>query len=317
MKITKITAAVLSAAMAVSLCACGNNASEQSSGGSAVITVGSKTMTAEELEAYVKGYTMGGLDFDTAKEYAVNDATDILSTEALFDAMGLSYTDEEKAANEKEKESVIGNFGGEDGYKEYLDSMGITDEFVDRMLNSNHAQEKIFADEVSDEKVRQNFEDNYLRAKHILISTMDTSTQEKYDDAKIAEQKAKADELLKRAQGGEDFDALVKEYSEDPGSQSNPDGYYFTAGEMVPEFEDTTRSLGMDEIGMCESTYGYHIIKRLPLEDDEESLTKIRQNLLQTAVEDKMPALLEENGLTVEKDQAAIDAIKDEEDNNE
>ncbi len=312
MKITKITAGILSAAMALALCACGADNAQQSDS-EAVITVGNASITKSDMEAYIKSYTMGGLDFETAKQYAAKDAEQLVSTEALFDAMGLSYTDEDKAEQKSGKEAVVNNFSGEEGYGEYLESMGITDEFVDRMLNENYAQEKIFADDISDEKIRADFEENYLRAKHILLATMDTSTQEKYDDAKIAEQKALADELLARAQGGEDFDALVEEYSEDPGSKSNPDGYYFTAGEMVTEFEDTTRALNMDEIGMCESTYGYHIIKRLPLEDNEEAFANIRQKLLQTAAADKMPELLKENGLKVETNQKALDSITEDE----
>ena len=307
MKTTKITAAVLSAAMALTLAACSSG--EPASDETIAVSVGDAVITKTELESYINGYTTNGLDIETAKEYAIEDVTNILSAEALFEAEGLSYTDEDLAEQKEGKDAVIANFGGEDGYNEYLDSMGITDELIDRMLNSNYAQEKIFADEVSDDAIRQSFEENYLRAKHILLATMDTATQESYDDAKIAEQKALSDELLKRAQGGEDFDAMVAEYSEDPGSVTNPDGYYFTAGQMVPEFEDTTRSLGMNEIGICESTYGYHIIQRLPLEDDEAAFNSIRQELLQTAVTEKMPELLEQHGLKVDVNQAVVDSI--------
>lgn len=309
MKITKFTAGILLAAMAVSLCACGSG--EQANDDAVAITVGDAVMTKADLESYIYGYTVNGVDFETAKEYAIEDVTNMLSAEAIFAAEGLSYTDDELAAQKAGKDAVIENFGGKDGYNEYLDSMNISDEFIDRMLNANYAQEKIFADDVSDDAVRQEFEETYLRAKHILLATMDTSTQTPYDDEKIAEQKKLADELLARAQGGEDFDAMVAEYSEDPGSATNPDGYYFTAGQMVPEFEDTTRSLGMNEIGMCESTYGYHIIKRLPLEDDENALNTIRQQLLQTTITEKMPSRLEQHGLTVETNQAVIDSIKE------
>ena len=308
MKSTKITAGILSAALALTLCACGSG-NEQAADDTIAISVGDAVMTKADLESYINGYTVNGLDLETAKEYAIEDVTNMLSAEALFAAEGLSYTDEDLAEQKAGKDAVIANFGGEDGYNDYLDSMGVTNEFIDRMLNASYAEEKIFADYVSDDAVREKYEEDYLHAKHILLATMDTATQEKYDDAKIAEQKALADELLKRAQGGEDFDAMVAEYSEDPGSISQPDGYYFTAGEMVSEFEDTTRSLGMNEIGICESTYGYHIIKRLPLEDNEDAFTKIRQQLLQTAITEKMPEILEQHGLKVEVNQEVVDSI--------
>ena len=47
-------------------------------------------------------------------------------------------------------------------------------------------------------------------------------------------------------------------------------GYYFGAGEMVEEFENATKALeenGISEI--VETSYGYHIIKRLPLDDED------------------------------------------------
>ena len=307
MKITKITAGILSAAMAISLCACGKTFADDTP----VLTMGDEVITKADYDEFIAYYTSTGLDFETAKEYAAQYAEHILSVEALFAAEGLSYTDEDLADYKAQKDEVIENWGGEEAYNEQLDSLGITDAFFDRMLNSDHALEKIFAGDVSDDMVKQNFEENYLHAKHILLSTMDTSTYESYDDEKIAEQKALADELLARAQGGEDFDAMVAEYSEDPGSISQPDGYYFTAGDMVPEFEDTTRSLGMNEIGICESTYGYHIIKRLPLDDDESALTTVRQQLMQTAVSEKLPELLEQYGLSLETDQSVIDSIKE------
>ena len=52
-------------------------------------------------------------------------------------------------------------------------------------------------------------------------------------------------------------------YSQDSGLANSPDGYTFTAGEMVAAFEDTTRSLEYGEISeVVQSPYGYHIILR-------------------------------------------------------
>ena len=62
------------------------------------------------------------------------------------------------------------------------------------------------------------------------------------------------------------FGRLADEYSEDPGRQTNPDGYIFTPGTMVQEFESATEALKYGEIsGIVESDYGYHIILRKDL----------------------------------------------------
>ena len=56
----------------------------------------------------------------------------------------------------------------------------------------------------------------------------------------------------------------MNENSQDSGLSTNPDGYLFTAGDMVSEFEEGTRALEFGGISpVIQSTYGYHIILRL------------------------------------------------------
>ena len=44
----------------------------------------------------------------------------------------------------------------------------------------------------------------------------------------------------------------------------NPDGYLFTYGKMVPEFEEASFALKVGETsGIVETDYGYHIITRI------------------------------------------------------
>ena len=76
--------------------------------------------------------------------------------------------------------------------------------------------------------------------------------------------KTKADEVLQRAKNGEDFAALAKEFSEDPGSKDKGGLYENTAqGTMVPEFEQAALALEPGQIApnLVETKYGYHIIK--------------------------------------------------------
>ena len=65
------------------------------------------------------------------------------------------------------------------------------------------------------------------------------------------------------------FDELMAEYNEDEGAAVFPDGYLFTEGEMTSAFEDAVINLEENEFsGIVESSYGYHIILRLPLNLD-------------------------------------------------
>ncbi|HEX3561014.1 MAG TPA: peptidylprolyl isomerase [Pyrinomonadaceae bacterium] len=75
--------------------------------------------------------------------------------------------------------------------------------------------------------------------------------------------RAKAEDVLKRARAGEDFAALAKEFSDDPGSKAQGgDLGWFGRGQMIKEFEDTAFGLKDGDISdIVETKYGYHIIK--------------------------------------------------------
>jgi len=116
-----------------------------------------------------------------------------------------------------------------------------------------------------------------VEVQHILISFQSAIPDETVTRTK-EEAEALARELLDRAKSGEDFDGLVKEYTDDqhPGiyRMSNvgipPDAatQEFSRERMVKAFGDVSFSLDVNEIGMTSydpvaSKYGWHIIKRL------------------------------------------------------
>lgn len=111
--------------------------------------------------------------------------------------------------------------------------------------------------------------------QHILISFKGKVDKKKGVTRTKKEAEALANELFERATA-EDFDALVKEYTDDsyPGTYKiTNDGAPIMTGAvprsgMVPSFGDVAFSLAVGEIGMTTysssgSPYGWHIIKRL------------------------------------------------------
>jgi parvulin-like peptidyl-prolyl isomerase len=104
------------------------------------------------------------------------------------------------------------------------------------------------------------------------------------DESFNAGQVGLAEEILGRAQDGEDFSKLAEEYSEDPGSApAGGDLGWFERGMMVQAFEDAAFSLQPGEISeIVETQFGYHIIlvDEVEEEDGETVRVKARHILL-------------------------------------
>ena len=101
-------------------------------------------------------------------------------------------------------------------------------------------------------------EQESVRASHILFGVAKDAAP-----AAKAATKTEAEGVLKRAKSGEDFAALAKQYSKDPGSAAvGGDLNYFPKGQMVPAFDAAAFSLKTGEIsGLIETEFGFHIIK--------------------------------------------------------
>ncbi|MGY1892124.1 peptidylprolyl isomerase [Pseudomonas asplenii] len=101
------------------------------------------------------------------------------------------------------------------------------------------------------------------RAAHILIEVNDKTTE--------AQAKAKIDEVQARLAKGEKFEALAKEFSQDPGSANNGgDLGYAGPGVYDPAFEKTLYSLSKDQVSEpIRTDFGYHLIKLLGVEAPE------------------------------------------------
>ena len=101
------------------------------------------------------------------------------------------------------------------------------------------------------------------RAAHILI--------ESGGELSDAQAKAKIDEIAARVKGGEDFAAVAKEVSQDPGS-ANEGGDLGFAGPGVydPAFEEALYALNEGEVSApVRSEFGWHIIKLLGVQSPE------------------------------------------------
>lgn len=122
---------------------------------------------------------------------------------------------------------------------------------------------------VSDEEMKAAYESEIGNlaeqrdAAHILI--------EVGGDVSDEQAKAKIEDIQQRLQKGEDFAALAKEFSQDPGSASDG-GELGYAGKGVydPAFEDALYALKKDEVSAPVRTeFGWHLIKLLGVQAPE------------------------------------------------
>ncbi|MDA0426307.1 SurA N-terminal domain-containing protein [Stutzerimonas frequens] len=135
--------------------------------------------------------------------------------------------------------------------------------------------------EVSDEELQALYQKQIAnlaeqrRAAHILIET----GAESGDD----EAKAKIDEIAARVKGGEDFAAVAKEVSQDPGSAKEGGDLGFAGpGVYDPAFEEALYALKEGEVSApVRSEFGWHIIKLLGVQSPEvPSLESMRPELV-------------------------------------
>ena len=122
-------------------------------------------------------------------------------------------------------------------------------------LSVDDAQLKAYYEEQKQKTPERFTQPEQRRVSHILLTVANPK-----DDAAV---KAKAEGILKRAQAGEDFAKLAKEFSQDPGSAAQGGDLGWSERKVwVAPFADAAFSMKVDEIkGPVKTQFGYHILK--------------------------------------------------------
>ena len=209
---------------------------------------------------------MGDTYNEQVDEATVTQVASLYLIPEQFKAAGLTLTDDELSALTTITDDFRQNGFTEELYDKYAEHYAM----LEKLENYYFGENGTMAPEESE--IESYYQEHYMRAKHVLISTMDERNQEITDEATLKQLEAKAQDIYQRAISGEDFDALIEEYGEDPGYDSYPDGYVFTEGEMTAEFEDGVKALEINSISEpVKSSYGWHIIQRLPLREEDRA----------------------------------------------
>lgn len=239
-----------------------------------------------EMEAYGMMSTPWGEDSGTGElfeEYIMRTATELASIYKIVvkvaESEGLTMSEDMKTEILAYLEMVRVQLGDDDlAYQYVLWQAATTEELYMTNSESNELYgmlyELYFGENgtkvpASEDMVAELEALGTYRVRHILINTMGEST---YDANALAEiEEIRNNLLLKSSDLEENFYEAMLEHSQDPGSSAYPEGYTAGPGEMVPEFEAASLALAVGEMSeIVESDYGYHIIYRLPL--DQETL---------------------------------------------
>lgn len=259
---------------------------------------------ASTLISYYQASTGGGVDWDgvciydktkTNAEWCINEALYNAAQGCVIMSKGKSMnalpTDEQLKSLEDNISTIRKNYEESDdpdaAFADALNGQGFTLESFKAVNKINFTLGNIFTslygengEKLSDEKLQAYIDENgFMTSAHILFRTKEDvkgddgkTTEKELSDSAKAEKKAQAEKLCKElkaikddTQRKEKFFEYMKEYSEDPGKESFPNGYCFTEGTMVEEYTDTTKELKNYEVSdVVESDFGYHIIMRLP-----------------------------------------------------
>jgi parvulin-like peptidyl-prolyl isomerase len=182
-----------------------------------------------------------------------------------------------KVDADRQYTNLLAQFPTPDDFARILKARGLTvDDLKSKALLEAVAKEALKRGlniNISDEDARSFYNDHaadfeqpeMVHARHILLMTIDPSTRAPLTTNTVAAKRKQIEDLRKRIVAGEDFAALAKQFSEDPGSKENGGELpNFARGQMVAEFESAAFALGTNQVSDIVATmYGFHLIKVL------------------------------------------------------
>lgn len=222
--------------------------------------------------------------YDALVEAGGQQTLDTLIVDTLINQelkkAGIEITD---ADSNQELELIKKNFPSEEEFNAALQQSGMSLEEVKEQLKQQVKIRKLLEPKVTvtDEEVKNFFDENkasfdspeQVRASQILVGT-----------------KEEAETVRKQLNEGADFAQLAQEKSLDPQSKdSGGDLNFFAKGQMEKPLEDAAFSQKKDELGIVQTSQGFHVLKVTDRKDAviakfEDKKADIRQQLVMQKV---------------------------------
>ena len=315
--------ALLAVGLVASFIAAGCGSENPSVGANDVAVVGDRPITKEEFDQLIdrarENYTRNKQDFPDAgtPQYVAlrRQAMQFLVQREQFEQkaedLDLKISDSDV---EKQMQTIKAQYFGKNGkcdeacekkYRAEIKKQGVTDEQVREDVRASVVQNKIYEKvtagvTVSDKEIEQYYKknkQNYVQpasrdVRHILVK-----------------KKALAESLYQRAKSGENFAALAKKFSTDPGTKKQGGKLPISKGRQVPEFDKAAFALKTGEISQpVKTSYGWHVIlaltgiKKQKVTPLSEVKPAISQQLLQQEKTDAMKDWVDETRKSFEEE---------------
>ena len=236
-------------------------------------------------------YIIDSLLSEVVLNFSADEAIKLLVYEYAANVLGVELSQDDLDIIQTDIDSWRESAGGEAEFLVELNGNGFFNldvfkafnrrEFYPRLLLA-----KLYGDDftdIADSSVADFVEQySFMRAQHILLAFLreeDGYSLQEIDEHKT-ELRIQADNLLALLNEHADdddfldyFSILMWEHGEDPGMLNNPDGYLFQPSDMVAPFSEACAQLEYGQFsGIVVTSYGYHIILRLPVDYDDYPL---------------------------------------------
>ena len=240
------------------------------------VVEGEKISRADLEDTFKSALASSGINADDLtpdqKMAGYREILDELIVDKLISRKASSI-DIKDADLEAELTRVKGQFPSEDAFKAEMAKAGETDssfrDSVKKMMQQQKWMESQIGDKasVADADIKKFYDENkkefehpeMVRASHILILVPEDAS-----DEVVAEKKKAADAALARVTTKkEDFTAVAKEVSEEPGAkESGGDLNFFPKDRMVPEFANAAFAMKKGDISKApvRTKFGWHVI---------------------------------------------------------
>lgn len=260
-----------------------------------VATVNGQNITREDLEKVFNAAVQasGAQASDLAPDQQLAGYSQLLQDLILDKLVDEAAAKEQVSDADVDAEiaKIKSQFPDAAAFDAQLSQAGMTAEKLrenirDGLMQSRWMQAQVKPADITPEKAREFYDANpqefeqpeTVKASHILFMVDSDATPE------VAAQKEEAaKKAAERASNGEDFTALAKELSEEPGaSESGGDLGFFPKDRMVPEFAEAAFVQEIGTVGQPVKTqFGWHVIKvtdkkpagKVPFDEVQEQIT--------------------------------------------